>query len=203
MALFDLFRKTPPAADRAALVAWLDSRAAHLIQKGIHEYSRARAGTAWQMIYQEPMFIEALDVARWRSFPIGLQLVGEMVEGALRPFAPVPVALPEAVAACALAAFDRHPVFAAIGADAWAAMRGELHDKLVAVGLHPPKPVKDIAVPVGQRIFDLMPMHPDIKQQDSLIVRNHLRTSLLTLHVEFARDFDRAALAAELAPDGA
>ncbi|NJO54866.1 MAG: YbjQ family protein [Bacteroidales bacterium] len=92
---------------------------------------------------------------------------------------------------------------AAIGADDWASMRGELHDRLVAVGLHPPKPVKDIAVPAGQRIFDLMPMHPDIKQQDSLIVRNHLRTSLLTLHAEFARDFDLAALAAELAPRGA
>ncbi|WP_126401231.1 hypothetical protein [Blastochloris tepida] len=203
MALFDLFRKAPPAADRAALVAWLDSRAAHLIQKGIHEYSRARAGTNWQVIYQEPMFIAALDVARWRSFPIGLQLVGEMVEGALRPFAPAPAALAPAVAACALKAFDRHPVYPAIGDAEWGAMRAALHDALIAVGLHPPKPVKDISVPFGPRIFELMPMHPDIKQQDSLIVRNHLRTSLITLHAEFVRDFDCAALAAELAPAGA
>ncbi|ALK08425.1 hypothetical protein [Blastochloris viridis] len=200
MALLDLFRKKPKATGRAALTDWLDSRAAHLTQKGIHDYSRARAGTNWQQIYSEPIFLEALDIARWRSYPIGLRLVGELAEGALRPHAPAPAALPEAVAACALDAFDRHPVFPAIAAGEWASMRAELRASLVAAGLHPPKPVKDIAVPVGDTIFALMPMHPTIKQQDSLIVRNQLRTGLIALHEEFTATFDLEALAAALAP---
>jgi hypothetical protein len=233
MALMDLFRKRPKAASRAALTDWLDSRAAHLTQKAIHDYSRARAGLSWQQIYSEPMFIEALDVARWRAFPLGLALVGEMAEGALRSFAPQPAALEhfpqkwepvlrekmrqdeklepslvpgrssnalaEAVAACALEAFDRHPVFPSIGAEEWAVMRAELRQALLAAGLHPPKPVKDIAVPVGARMFELMPMHPTIKEQDSLIVKNQLRTSLISLHEEFVASFDRVALAAALA----
>jgi hypothetical protein len=202
MALRDWFRKRPKAASRAALIDWLDSRAAHLTQKAIHDYSRARAGLSWQQIYSEPMFIAALDVARWRAFPIGLAVVGEMAEGTLRPVAPQPAALTAAVAGCALEAFDRHPVFAAIGADDWAVMRKELRHAIIAAGLHPPKPVKDIAVPVGERMFELMPMHPTIKQQDSLIVKNQLRTGLISLHEEFAASFDLSALAAALAPEG-
>jgi hypothetical protein len=205
MALMDLLRSSlfqsrPGAASRAALVDWLDSRAAHLTQKAIHDYSRARAGLSWQQIYSEPMFIEALDLARWRMFPIGLAVVGEMAEGALRPFAPAPAAVAEAVAGCAAEALDRHPVFPAIGEEDWAALRAELHDALIAAGLHPPRPVKDIAVPVGERVFALMPMHPTIKEQDSLIVKNQLRTGLISLHQEFVATFDLSALAAALAP---
>ena len=111
-------------------------------------------------------------------------------------------ALTEAVAACAVEAFDRHPVFPAIGAEDWAVMRAELHRALIAAGLHPPKPVKDIAVPVGARMFELMPMHPTIKEQDSLIVKNQLRTGLISLNEEFVASFDLAALAAALVAEG-
>lgn len=198
MALFDLFRKPPRATGRAALVDWLDSRAAHLTQKGIHDYSRARAGTNWQQIYAEPMFIAALDLARWRTYPLGLAMLGEMAQGALRPHG-ASAALADAVAGCAVEAFDRHPVFQPLGAEAWAAMRAELGQAVAAAGARPPKPVKDIAVPFGARIFELMPMHETVRQQDSLIVHNQLRTSLITLHGEFTECFDLAALAAALA----
>lgn len=199
MALLDWLRKKPLLSDRAALVDWLDTRAAFLIQKGIHEYSRARAGLQWQAIYQEKMFIEALDIARWRSYPIGLALVSEVVDGILRPYATNAPALAGALAVCALEAFDRHPVFPAIGEAEWREMRAELRGKVIAASLHPPKAVKDIPTPVQDRIFDLMPMHARIKQQDNLIVHNHLKTSLIAMSERFPAEFDLPAVARAIA----
>ena len=55
------------------------------LQKGIYEYSRARAGHYAKVLFGEPEFIEAVDRARWRAYPLGLAMVAELVEGVLRP----------------------------------------------------------------------------------------------------------------------
>ena len=99
---------------------FVDENAAFLMQKGLYEFSRARAGHYAKVLFREPKFQAAVEVARWRAYPLGLAIVAEAVEGVLRERiggerGEVLRALSELV----LAAFDRYPVPAALGSDEW------------------------------------------------------------------------------------
>ena len=88
MKLLDrLLRTPPPITDRAGLADFIDSQAAFITQKGIYEYSRARAGHYAKVLFAEPGFAASVEHARWQAFPLGLAMVGEAAEVALRPHA--------------------------------------------------------------------------------------------------------------------
>ena len=53
MGLLDMFRPRPPIRDVPALAAFIDENAAFLTQKGIYEYSRARAGHYAKVLFSE------------------------------------------------------------------------------------------------------------------------------------------------------
>ena len=72
MGVLDWFRRPPPIADREALADFIDSQAAFLVQKGIYEYSRARAGYYSKILFAEENFQQAVEHARWRAYPLGL-----------------------------------------------------------------------------------------------------------------------------------
>jgi hypothetical protein len=79
-----LFGQRPAVGDTEALADFIDTRAAFLMQKGIYEYSRARAGHYAKVLFSEEAFAEAVERARWSAYPLGLAMVGEMAEGVLR-----------------------------------------------------------------------------------------------------------------------
>ena len=79
MGLLDFFRRKPPIRDAAALADFIDGNAAFLMQKGLYEYTRARAGHYAKVLFREPEFHAAVEVSRWRAYPLGLAMVGEMV----------------------------------------------------------------------------------------------------------------------------
>ena len=54
------------------------------MQKGLYEYSRARAGHYSKVLFREPSFQAAVEVSRWRAYPLGLAIVAEAVAGVLR-----------------------------------------------------------------------------------------------------------------------
>src|SRR3954447_15796472 len=83
MGLLDMFRPRPPIGDVPALAAFIDENAAFLMQKGIYEYSRARAGHYSKVLFREPGFQAAVETARWCAYPLGLAMVTEMVGGLL------------------------------------------------------------------------------------------------------------------------
>src|SRR6266699_5406935 len=145
MGLFDLFRRPPPIAEIDALADFIDGNAAFLVQKGIYEYSRARAGHYAKVLFAEREFLEAVERSRWQAYPLGLAMVGELVEGILRWHTGEDRrrAL-DALAAVVLAVFDRYPVPAPLGEVAWAQARRDLARRLDLIGLHPPKFAKDI-----------------------------------------------------------
>ena len=87
MGLFDFFRRRPPIRDARALADFIDQQSAFLVQKGIYEYSRARAGHYAKVLFAEPGFQTAVEQSRWRAYPLGLAMVAEVVEGVLRPHA--------------------------------------------------------------------------------------------------------------------
>src|SRR6266850_7830676 len=106
-----LFRPRPPVRDLEALADFIDAQSAFIVQKGIYEYSRARAGHYAKVLFAEAEFLEAVERSRWQAYPLGLAMVGELVEGVLRRHTGEDRrrAL-DALAALVLAVFDRYPV---------------------------------------------------------------------------------------------
>jgi hypothetical protein len=195
--LFDIFRRKPPIRDAAALALFVDEHAAFLVQKGIYEYSRARAGHYAKVLFAESGFRDAVEVARWRAYPLGLAMVTEMVDTVLRPKVGAGTG---ALAELALSVFDRYPVPAAIGREDWGAARNELDGRLARIGLHPPKRVIDIPEPFAKIYFDCMPIHEKLRGSDFPTIKSYLKVTLSNIHDELTKRMDIEAVAADLAP---
>jgi hypothetical protein len=203
MGLFDWFRKPPPIRDRAALADFIDGNAAFLIQKGIYEYSRARAGHYAKVLFGEPEFHTAVEASRWRAYPLGLAMVAEMVEGVLRAHVGEERrAAQEALSDIVLGVFDRYPVPAALSEHEWHEQRAELARRLQLIGLHSPKLAMDIPEQWAQAYFDLMPIHEKLRARDFPTTRNYLRVAICNIHDEFTGRLDAPAVAASLGRAG-
>jgi hypothetical protein len=200
MGLFDLlFRRRPPFGDIPALADFIDRQAAFLIQKGMYEYSRARAGHYAKVLMSEPEFLAAIDRSRWQAYPLGLAMVAEMVEGLLRPqLGEEHQAGLDALNALVLSVFDRYDARPALGAAAWRDARQDLARRLNLIGLHAIKPVKDIPIPFADDYFGLMPIDAKLRAPDYQAIRNYLRVSLINIHDELERRANIPALAQAL-----
>jgi hypothetical protein len=195
MGVLDWFRRPPPIASGEALADFIDRQAAFLVQKGIYEYSRARAGHYAKVLFGEQTFIDAFNLARWRAYPIGLAMVGELVEGVLRstPGAD-PASVLNWVRALTLSVFDRHPVPPQIGAQAWQEEREVLAQRLVQIGLHPPKRAMDVPATLAKAYFDLMPIHEKLRGRDFATTHNYLQVTMCNIHAELTRRLDIPAI---------
>ena len=198
MGIFEWFKRPPPIADIAALVDFLDSRAAFIVQKGIFDYARAISGPSFSMLIKEPAFIAAVDQARWKNYPLVLSMVTEVVDGVLRPFALSKEDLGSALARIVLEVFDRYAVPEAIGSDGWLAARLDLETRLKRISLHATKFAKDVPLPLAEAVFNGMPIHERLRGNHIEWVRNSLRTNLIRMHEEFMARADSAALVVAL-----
>lgn len=196
MGFLNIFRRRAvPIREPGELRQFMDRNAAFLTQKGIYEYSRARAGHYAKVLFSEAPFLEAIERSRWRAFPLGLAMVGELVEGLLRPeFAAEQAQQREALWALVLSVFDRYPVPAVLGAPAWQAARAELDRHLRSIDLHPPKRSFQIADPFARAYFDLMPIHEKLRGRDFPTMHNYLKITLCNIHDEATKRIDRPAL---------
>jgi hypothetical protein len=193
------FRRRPPIRDLAALADFVDEQSAFLVQKGIFEYSRARSGHYSKVLFAEKEFQQSVEESRWRAFPIGLAMVGELVAGIFRQQAGRDErSTVDAVSALVLGVFDRYPVPQAIDKDAWLKARAELAARLGRIGLHPPKLAMDIPEPFAKSYFDLMPIHKSLRGSDFPAITAYLRVTLCNVHDELTRRMDSAALADQL-----
>jgi hypothetical protein len=193
-----LFRAPAPIRDAQGLADFIDQHAAFLMQKGIYEYSRARAGHYAKVLFRESGFQTAVEESRWRAYPLGLAMVAELVEGVLRPHCADRHMQLDALSALVLAVFDRYPVPPALGAEAWRAARAELARRLQLIGLHAPKRAFEICEPWTDTYFNLMPIYEKLRRPDYPTIRNYLRVTLCNIHDEFTKRLDATAVAAAL-----
>ena len=195
MDFFGLFRRPPPIRDSAALADFVDQNAAFVAQKGIYEYARARAGHYAKVLFQEQPFLDAVENARWRAYPLGLLMVAELVEGILRPHSGGDrLHQFEAFRDLVVAIFDRYPVPGPLGEVAWGALRDDVDHRLQLISLHPPKRAMDIPEPFAQAYWELMPIHEKLRTQDFPTTRNYLRITMCNIHDEFSQRVDAPAV---------
>ena len=193
------FWRRPPIADLEALATFMDEQSAFLVQKGLHEYSRARAGHYAKVLFNEPEFLEALEQSRWRAYPLGLAMVGELIEGVLRGHAR-DTQLPhlEGWRRFVLSVFDRYPAPTALGESVWREARADLDRRLQAVGLHPPKRAIDIPGPFARTYWNLMPIAKEIRSADFPTTHSYLKITLCNVYEELTKRADLPALVRQL-----
>jgi hypothetical protein len=199
MDLFGMFRRRPPIRDLPALADFIDQNAAFLVQKGIYEYSRARAGHYAKVLFSEAGFQQAVEQSRWSAYPLGLAMVAEVAEGVLRPHVgDERRAALGALNSLVLSIFDRYSVPAALSDSAWRDARRELERHLALIGVHAVKPAKDVPEPFVKTYFSLMPIDKKLRASEFPTIRNYLRVTLCNIHDEFSKRADASALAAML-----
>ena len=197
------FWRQPPIADLDALAVFVDEQSTFLVQKGIYEYSRARAGHYAKVLFSEPEFLEALEQSRWRAYPLGLAMVAELVEGVLRGHADGALGPHlDGWRRLVLSVFDRYPAPASLGTQAWQAERADLDRRLQALGLHPPKRAIDIPEPYARTYWDLMPIHKEIRSRDFPTTHSYLKITLCNVHDQLTSRADLPALARQLGGTG-
>ena len=195
MKLFDLLRRHPTIRNAEALADFIDRNAAFLVQKGIYEYSRARAGHYGKVLFSEPGFQQAVEQSRWRAYPLGLAMVGEVVEVVLSANGPTDrAAVLGPLTALVLSIYDRYPVPAVLDERDWSAARADLARRLQQLGLHPPKRAIDVSEPLAETYFNLMPIHEKLRGPDFPTLRNYLRVTLCNIHDELTKRMDPAPL---------
>jgi hypothetical protein len=195
--------RQPPVTDLQSLATFIDEHSAFLVQKGLYEYSRARAGHYAKVLFAEREFLDRLEASRWRAYPLGLAMVGEVVEGMFRRHAGEDMAQHLGrLRAFVLSVFDRYPIPDSLGEGVWRDVRAELAERLQLLGLHPPKRVIDIPEPYARTYWDLMPIHKEIRSSDFPTTLSYLKITLCNIHDELTRRADLAALARQLRDAG-
>lgn len=205
MNFFDrLLGRAPPVSDVDGLADFIDAHSAFVVQKGIFEYSRARAGHYSKVLFGEAEFQEAVEKSRWRAYPLGLAMVAEVASVVLQETTHQerqPIV--RSVADLTLSVFDRYQVPAALDAETWSTERSELARRLDLIGLHPPKRAMDIPEPIAESYFALMPIHKSLRGQDFPTLKNYLKVTLCNVHDELTKRIDAQAVAGQLlAPRG-
>jgi hypothetical protein len=198
MNLRQIFRRRQPITTGSALADFIDGNAAFLVQKGLYEYSRARAGHYSKVLFAEEGFQAAIERSRWCAFPLGLVMVTEMVEGVLRPYVENRGGTLDRLNGISLSVFDRYPVPSVLAPETWSELRSELIRRLDLIGIHAVKPAKDIPTPFAENYFALMPIHEKLRASEFPTIRNYLRVSMCNIHDEFTGRIDAPALASVL-----
>jgi hypothetical protein len=204
MRFWEMFRRRPPVSTLGDLADFIDAQAAFLAQKGIYEYSRARAGHYSKVLFGEIGFQHAVEQSRWRAYPLALAMVAEIVEGMLRPHVGNDRrAALDALSALVLSIFDRYPFPAQLAREEWLDVRRALAHRLDLIGVHAVKFAKDVPESFAEEYFALMPIHEKLRGQDYQAIRNYLRVTACNIHEQFDKRADIAALAGALQTEAA
>ena len=174
MALFGLFRRKSPIGDPKELADFIEEQASSLLHEGIET---------------EPS----------KAYPLGLAMIGEIVDGILRPQAGSQKrALADETIDLVLGVFDRHPVPAAIGQDAWGDARSELAQRLDQISNQPPKSAADIPAQYVKRYLKIMPG----QNGNAPRVLDVLKSNLVKAQSDLEARMDAAAMAKALLAGG-
>jgi hypothetical protein len=193
-------KRAPPVRTADELADFLATRSAYVAQRSVIEYCRARTGPNWDKLFSEPSFLERLEVCRWEAYATVLAEVAELTLVRLRrDGAGDPAAYLPGLVRVARAALLRHPVPA--HRTSWDDAAESIGRHLARVLLAAPHPVHLLGLESAKAIFELLPIHADLRRQDRIMFQNTVRFAICRVFDE-TRRFDLPALEAVLRPPG-
>ncbi len=195
-----LFGRAAPIQHADELTEFIAANAAFVAQKGIYEYARARAGHYSKVLFGEEGFKQAVEESRWRAYPLGLAMVGEVAANVLEETIGLErLAAVRKASELTLAAFDKWDPPEVLGAATWSDLRKDLVLRLDRVALHPMKRGMDIPEVTAEDYFALMPIHESLRAQDFPTLKSYLKLTLCNVHDELSKRVNGPLLSASLA----
>jgi hypothetical protein len=192
--------RSPPVTAGDALADFLAAQTAYVAQRSVIEYCRARTGINWDKLFLEPAFIDRLEVCRWEAYA---QVLAEVAELALirlrRDGAADPESYLPGLIEAARAALLRHPVPG--HRTSWTDAADAVERHLARALLAPPRPVHLLGLHSADAIFDLLPIHADLRREDREMFQNTVRFAICGAF-DATRCFDVPALEASLLAAG-
>jgi hypothetical protein len=190
-------RRWPAVTASHELADFLAAQTAYVAQRSVIEYCKARTGLNWDKLFLERMFLERLEVCRWEAYAIVLAEVAELAlirlrrDGAANPENYLP-----SLVAAAHAALLRHPVPG--HRSSWTDAADAIERHLARALLAPPRPVHLLGLPSADVIFDLLPIHADLRPEDREMFQNSVRFAICGTFDAMSRCFQIPALEASL-----
>ena len=166
------------------------------MQKGIYEYARARAGHYAKVLFKEQAFAEAVERSRWAAYPLGLAMVGELVEGVLRPLAGDDRSRQlEALRALVLSRLRPLSGTRGCSASEPGARRAPISTPAAARSacIRPSAPSRS-PMPFARAYFDLMPINERLRAERFPTMHGYLKVTLCNVHEELTKRMDAPAL---------
>ena len=199
MKWFNFFWPAPRISDAESLRNFLDRHSAFMVQKSVFEYSRARSGLLSTKLFKEPDFVAAADRARWRNYPLCLQVHVLMAYFALRPHAGAQTgAMQRALIATVQDICESYPVPDGFEPEFWTVAAERIKRRIALAGMAGPKPVKDLPREIAEEFFRNMPIHGDLRGCDFELITNNVRVNLCRAHENLGTTADLGAVAVSL-----
>jgi hypothetical protein len=188
-------------ATAEGLADFLAARTAFVSQKSALDYCRARAGIGWAQLFREDEFGRAIERCRWDSYAAVLADVGEVALTYLRHCGGEGPDLATELGNAVCAALVRHPVPAhrPDWDEACEAAQARLYRALLA----PPRPVHRVGRSSAGKVFDVLPIHTNLKAHDREMVVNNVRFLLCRVYADMESRLDGPALVRVLTATGA
>ncbi|MEX2641878.1 MAG: hypothetical protein WD270_00385 [Acetobacterales bacterium] len=154
-----------PVVDGGAFEAFLKANAAFVAQKSVSEYCRAKTSVFSNLMFREPAFLEAMSDSFRIGFAATLADLTLVAEGYLRPHAADGDALRSGLAAMyvRLLRSESPPRGRAV---MWDEAEADFGPRIARAGMAPPRPARGIAEYAAARMFEALPLHPDIVRYD-------------------------------------
>lgn len=195
LALRRLFtrRRPPPVASAGELADFLAAQSAYVSQRTVLEYCRARTGFNWDKIFKEQAFIDSLEVCRWEAYVALLAEIAELVLIRLRTQvgAEAKACLP-GLEEAARSALLRHPVPA--HRTSWGEACADVERHLARALLAEPRAVHLVGFDAADAIFELLPIHRDLRPEDRRMFQNSVRFGLCRVFGAIRERLDVPAL---------
>jgi hypothetical protein len=193
--------RSPPVTTASELAEFLGAQTAYIAQRSVIEYCRARTGLNWDKLFAEPSFLDRLEVCRWEAYAVVLAEVAELALIRLRRYgAADPTTYLAGLVLAAHAALLRHPVPA--HRTSWTDAADFIEQHLARALIAAPRPVHLLGLHSADVIFDLLPIHAELRRQDRMMFQNSVRFAICGAFDEMTRRFDVPALEASLAAAG-
>ena len=184
--VLDVLRRLASRRERIAgvdgLADFLAARTAFVSQKSALDYCRARAGIGWTQLFREDEFGRAIERCRWESYAAVLADVGEVALIYLRHCGGDGPGLAVGLGRAVRAALVRHPVPAhrPDWDETCDVAQARLHRALLA----PPRSVHRVGRSSAGKVFEVLPIHTNLKAHDREMVVNNVRFLLCRVYAD-------------------